>query len=157
MIDIPCGDFNWMKEIDLGFLSYTGADIVQDIVNTNNEKFSDEKKKFIKLDITNQSLPQVDLILCRDLFIHLSFKDIFLAIKNIKNSGAIYLLANSYPSLEENKDISTGRHHHVNISIEPFIFPKPLTSIDEKAVNPKIIKKLCLWKIKDLKDIQYKD
>lgn len=29
MLDAPCGDFHWMKEVDLSFLSmYIGADIV---------------------------------------------------------------------------------------------------------------------------------
>ena len=86
MLDIPCGDFNWIKEVDLDFLSYIGADIVPEIIDANNKKYSSKFRKFIKLDITTQNLPQTDLILCRDLFIHLSFKDIFKAIENIKRS-----------------------------------------------------------------------
>jgi len=153
MLDIPCGDFNWIKEVDLDFLSYTGADIVPEIIDVNNKKYSSKFRKFIKLDIITQNLPQTDLILCRDLFIHLSFKDIFKAIENIKRSGTTYLLTNSYHNVTENKDISTGKHHRVNLLISPFLFPKPMKTLDDQigeSSTPKVIKKLCLWNISNL-------
>src|SRR3989337_577739 len=31
LLDIPCGDFFWLKEVDLGFVNYIGADIVDDV------------------------------------------------------------------------------------------------------------------------------
>src|SRR5208282_2567940 len=34
-LDAPCGDFNWMKEVDLGVRSYVGFDISLDIIHSN--------------------------------------------------------------------------------------------------------------------------
>src|ERR1035437_7820532 len=32
MLDLPCGDFNWMRNVDLNDIDYTGADIVIDLI-----------------------------------------------------------------------------------------------------------------------------
>ncbi|MDR1323847.1 MAG: class I SAM-dependent methyltransferase, partial [Candidatus Margulisbacteria bacterium] len=29
-LDVPCGDYNWMKEIDKSTITYIGGDIVQE-------------------------------------------------------------------------------------------------------------------------------
>jgi len=30
LLDLPCGDFNWMQHVNLGEIQYIGADIVSD-------------------------------------------------------------------------------------------------------------------------------
>jgi SAM-dependent methyltransferase len=74
ILDIPCGDFNWMETVNLGSCKYIGADVVEELVNRNNQQYASNGRKFIKLNIVNDELPTVDLILCRDLFVHLSYK-----------------------------------------------------------------------------------
>ena len=32
MLDLPCGDFQWMKEVDLRGVDYLGADIVPELI-----------------------------------------------------------------------------------------------------------------------------
>ena len=150
ILDIPCGDFFWLKEIDLGFLSYIGADIVEDIIN-NNEKYKLKNRKFVKLDIINDNLPKVDLILCRDLFIHFSFDDIWKSINNIKKSGSKYILTTSYTKTEQNNDILTGQWCQLNLEIHPFSLPRPIRTIDEKSsIKQDFGKSLLLWKVEDL-------
>ena len=92
ILDIPCGDFNWMREVNLKSISYIGADIVEEINQNNIKKYLAENKKFVKMDILKDNLPKVDLIFCRDLFIHLSYEDIFKAVTNIKKSGQNFYL-----------------------------------------------------------------
>ena len=108
ILDIPCGDFNWMKDVNLP-ISYIGADIVEKIIKFNKEKFTKENRKFIKIDILRDELPQVDLIFCRNLFIHFSYNDIFKAIENIKKSGSKYLLTTCHRLETKNFDIGTGQ------------------------------------------------
>src|SRR5437764_15473788 len=57
ILDIPCGDFYWLKEINMDSLSYTGADIVDEIITANKKKYQKENRKFVKLDICNDKLP----------------------------------------------------------------------------------------------------
>ena len=59
MSDIPCGDFNWMKYIDLKNVKYTGYDIVSDIIKNNNVSFSNETIKFNHLNIIKKYLRKV--------------------------------------------------------------------------------------------------
>ena len=158
MLDIPCGDFNWLKEVDLDFLSYTGADIVSDIIHQNNERFAKKNREFIQMDILTDELPTVDLILCRDLFTHIPLHDIFKAINNIKKSHSTYLLASSHilhPGVKANYEIITGQHRPINLLLSPFSFPKPLTIIDEKISLKERNKRLLLWKISDLPKVEF--
>jgi len=157
ILDIPCGDFWWLKEVDLSFLFYTGADIVEDIIKNNSENYSNEKRIFLKLDITKDFLPTSNLIFCRDIFIHLSFSDIKKAIKNIKNSSSKYLLTNSYDNIMINHDISTGGWRPINLMLPPFTFPRPIRSIHEKFFEKDYDKNLYLWKISDLIKFTYND
>ncbi len=32
ILDLPCGDFNWMQKVDLGSCEYIGADIIQHLI-----------------------------------------------------------------------------------------------------------------------------
>jgi len=93
-------------------------------------------------------LPQVDLIFCRNLFIHFSYRDIFTAIENIKKSGSKYLLTTCHRMETINFDIGTGQWHPINLLIKPFSFPSPLKVVDEKS--NKTVPSLFLWKIRDL-------
>ena len=108
LLDIPCGDLNWMQHTALGSVKYIGADVVPDLIDRNQRLFSKHGKDFMVLDITQDRLPTVDAILCRDCFIHLSMADINLAIANVKRSGSRYLLVTTHVGVNENEDIETG-------------------------------------------------
>ena len=40
ILDIPCGDFHWMKHVSLDSINYTGADIVADLIQKNKQKYA---------------------------------------------------------------------------------------------------------------------
>ena len=151
MLDIPCGDFYWLKEVDLGFLSYTGADIVDEIIVSNRTRYATDKREFKRLDICHDPLPTVDLILCRDLFRHLSFEDIRAAILNIRSSASTFLLATTCVVTSEHSDIQTGKGRSVNLLIPPVSLPRPLRTVDDSNLdNPS--KRLMLFSVIDLPD-----
>ena len=62
ILDIPCGDFNWMKSVDLSEVSYMGADIVESLVEINNKKF--DGVNFQVLDIIQDELPKTGKLKC---------------------------------------------------------------------------------------------
>ena len=151
MLDIPCGDFFWLKEVDLDSIQYTGVDIVDDIISSNNKKYAKQNRNFIKLNILEDVLPKVDLFLCRDLLVHFSFDDIKKAVNNIKKSGSKYLLTTSFPNLKQNNDIITGDWRKLNLQIPPISFPNPIKHILEKCIEKNCAdKSLLLYHIKDL-------
>lgn len=133
LLDIPCGDFNWFKEMNLD-INYLGADIVDSIIIENNLKYSSELFNFKKLDITSDEIKsKFDLILVRDLFIHFSDKDIFKSLQNIKSSQSKYLLTTNYNDTKINVDIISGSFREINLMREPFNFPKPIFEIHDSG------------------------
>ncbi len=153
MLDIPCGDFNWMRNIDLSKMKYTGADIVEAIVKANNEKHKSENIHFVQFNLIEDQLPQVDLIFCRDCLVHLSFKDILDSIENIKISGSNYLITTTFTAQSANKDIHTGGWRPLNLQLPPFNFPKPIYLLNEKCTEMDGLfddKSLGLWEIENL-------
>ena len=87
MLDIPCGDFLWMNEMPLNLDHYIGADIVEELIETNKKLYENTKRQFQVIDILSDNLPKVDLIFCRDIFIHFSFQDIYKSLANIKKAA----------------------------------------------------------------------
>ena len=153
LLDAPCGDFHWMKEADLELDLYIGGDIVPDLIAQNREKYACETRKFMTLDITMQNLPQVDLILCRDCLIHLSFKHCVAAIRNFRKSRSRYLLTTTYAQLTENRDIRTGLYRPINLQAPPFDFPEPIQLINEGCTEEDgrySDKSIGLWRLDDI-------
>lgn len=151
MLDVPCGDFNWMKTVDKSGLTYLGGDIVPDIIYRNNELYSIDKVHFSCIDITRDLIPKVDLIFCRDCLQHLSEDNVKKAINNFKKSRSLYLLTTSYPKTWRNYDILDGDYRAINLSKSPFNFPKPIISIKEtENIGNEIDKVLSLYRIEDL-------
>ncbi len=150
MLDIPCGDFNWMKTINLQ-ISYIGGDIVTDLIQQNIQNHQNQSRQFQVIDLLNDELPEVDLILCRDCLVHFSTNDIKKALKNIKMSKSKYLLTTTFQRLQTNSNIVTGEWHKINLVNPPFLLPNPILYIDDAYDSPNYFDKcLGLWKISDI-------
>lgn len=137
MLDLPCGDFNWMNHTDLGDVSYTGADVVEAIIDVNNRKYSAENRTFLNVDLLKDALPKVDLVLTRDCLFHFSVKDVFTALNAIVDSGSTWLLTTtySYRGFRRNSDIVTGGWTAINLEMAPYYLPPPRRIIIEAAPN----------------------
>lgn len=155
LLDIPCGDFHWMKHVDLSGINYTGSDIVTALIRQNKQEYQRENLNFRRLDLIKDRLPKVDLLFCRDCFVHLSFTDIFLALRNICNTGSTYLLTTTFTSRSSNHDIATGGWRTLNLEAAPFMFPTPLRTINEGCTEGDgayTDKSLGLWRVADIKE-----
>ena len=156
ILDIPCGDFYWMKEIDFKDLNYIGADIVSEITDNNNKFYGSANINFYNLDLLNDKLPYAELIFCRDCLVHLSFDDIFIALNNIKETNSKFLITTNFFAREKNQNISTGGWRTINLCKYPFNFPEPILTINEnctEADNQFIDKSLSLWELDKLPDL----
>lgn len=153
ILDVPCGDFNWIRYSDVIKVDYLGGDIVESLIENNNKVFKNKSLKFQKLDITKDKLPKVDLIFVRDCLVHLSYDNIFEAFERIKESGSKYLLTTSFMGREINMDIKNGDWRPLNLQIEPFNYKKNIYIYSEMcSENDNIYRDKCLilYKIDDL-------
>ncbi len=136
LLDIPCGDFNWMQKVELSNINYIGADIVEELVLENRLKFGEsEWRKFEVINLIADPLPKADMILVRDCLVHLSYSDIQKALNNIKSSGAKYLLLTTFTDYPINFDIVTGAWRPLNFQHRPFNFPPPILVINENCTE----------------------
>lgn len=153
LLDIPCGDFSWMRRVDLSEIKYLGADIVNELISVNATQYGSDNISFTRTNMITDHLPRVDVILCRDGLVHLSFDDIRRALSNICNSGSTYLLTTTFPARNSNEDIKTGSWRPLNLQIAPFNFPTPQWIIVEGCTENDGAfrdKSLALWEINEI-------
>ena len=150
ILDLPCGDMNWMKHVDLSPYQYTGADIVGELIETNRLAFPE--LQFAVLDVCDDALPGVDFMLSRDLLVHLCFADIDLALENIRGSSIRYLACTTFTEVQHNKDKLTGNHHRLNMLKPPFSWGAPLYLIPDGAQGEpqREGKSLGVWEVANL-------
>ena len=155
--DVPCGDFNWMKLLNLSGITYTGHDIAPELIDNLKVQFESETRKFSVLNLVDEIPSKSVLIFCRDLLVHLSFSDALSALNNIKKSNSTYLLTTSFPGHFRNRNIkyraNKVKWYPINLELQPFNFPHPLLIINENCTEGQGLfsdKSLVLFKIGEL-------
>ena len=132
ILDMACGDFLWMnKIIEHTNIKYLGIDIVEELIKENNEKFNARNIKFKCCDIINfRTQKKFDLIIIKDLLIHLKNSDILKIISNLRNMNFKYLALSS-SAIKQNKDVIIGKHRQVNLLKKPYNLKKPRLSFKD--------------------------
>ena len=153
IFDVPCGDFYWMKEVNLENLEYYGADIVNELIANNKKKYSRYNVNFFYFDLINQIPKQYDMIINRDCLVHFKTSEIIQVLKNIKKSESVFFASTTYPELKKN--FSSNRPDNwreINLSIEPYNLGKPFALLNDNDEKKKEnLKFLGIWKIQNIK------
>ncbi len=153
IIDLACGDFNWMKQVDLGNSQYLGVDIVDSLIDQNYQYKSD-LIQFKKLNMVRDQIPKKELVIVRDVWVHMPFEDIHQTVRNIKASGSKYLLCTHFEDYTFNFNIPTGKWRPLNLKRKPFYFPDSeyqwLESFPMKYKKDFRGKSLALWEVNKL-------
>ena len=145
LLDAPCGDFNWMREVEFSSdVTYIGGEIVPALVEELRDRYGRIGRDFIQLDIVADPLPPADVWLCRDVLFHLSEADIKATLENFARSNVQYLLTTTYDFVTQNADIQSGGFRFINLQIAPFNFGPPQHSIDD-FLAPEPPRRLGLW------------
>ncbi len=158
MLDLPCGDYGWMRTVDLPVARYIGADLLPDVIAPLTAGFSGGRREFRILDLTRDPLPPADLLFCRDCLVHLSYDHIRRALMNVLRSGISYVLTTTFPGAEANEDIATGDWRTLDLQQAPFHFPSPVRILNEGCIEGGgafADKSLGLWRVKDLRGIAF--
>ncbi|MEA2764618.1 MAG: hypothetical protein QOK07_1022 [Gemmatimonadaceae bacterium] len=153
LLDVPCGDFTWMKQVDLSGVEYIGGDIVPSIIEQNQRLYGGETRRFSLVDLTRDKLPDADVLLCRDCLVHLSYTNIRAVLANIARSNIRDLLMTSFPGRGDNRDVQDGDWRTLDFQAPPFSFPEPsLTIVEEceEEVGSYADKSLLAWRVAEL-------
>jgi len=156
ILDIACGDCNWIKEFfNQDGLKYVGIDIVKPLIARNESLFRSHQVKFLNLDVTNSEIPFADLVICRDLLFHLPNKEILKVLRKVVNSSSKYLLITTHPRnpLDDfnNVDIPGGDFRRIDLFAKPFFLPQSKILSFEDWMPPDPPRLMVLFEIKVLK------
>jgi SAM-dependent methyltransferase len=170
ILDLGCGDWNWMKLIitelqDDYTLMYEGWDASDKLIKQLNLNHENSKTKFYKKDIITDEYPSdIDLIICRDVLFHMRSDLVKLVLKKIKTSNAKLFLSSTYNTiknsvdhdLKENNNIEGWFFHPINLDIEPYnlIGSKILAEIEYKNSHKNIPRQCVVYKIREEKMIE---
>lgn len=140
IIDSPCGDWNWMKLVNLENINYVGYDILDEILDINKEKYSKKNINFVWKDLLEDSnINKVDLIICRDFLFHINNNSVSFLLDKFKSSGSKYLLSTSFEKTNINVDIRLEENEYgyrpINLLKEPFNLESPIYSFLEEHVD----------------------
>lgn len=152
LLDAPCGDFNWMRHVDLEGIAYHGIDIVPGIIEANVRLHAKPgARSFSCMDLASPdaALPRADVVVCREMLAHLPLRDALLVLRNFAESGSTRLLATTFTAHGTNADCIPGFWRKLNLEKPPFSFPPPERSIREDSLDTPD-KHLGLWKLADL-------
>ena len=153
LLDAPCGDFNWVADVADSVPEYVGVDVVAALIDANVARHATARRRFLRADVSRDSLPAADVILCRDCLVHFSHRDVWTTLENFRRSGARWLLTTTFVSRASNAGIRTGAWQPLNLEAAPFRFPPPLALVDERCVHTGGIfrdKRLALWELASL-------
>ena len=153
LLDVPCGDFTWMEQVDLSGIEYIGGDIVPLIAEQNHRLHSRASRRFMQLDLTRDVLPNADVLLCRDCLVHLSYGNIRVVLANIARSNIRFVLMTSFPGRRDNYDVADGDWRALDLQAPPFSFPEARLAIVENCEEEGgsyADKSLLAWRVDDL-------
>ena len=121
VLDLGCGDWQFSKFLDLSSVLYLGVDVVDSVIDSNIHLYSASNIDFISRDITTYELPQVDLIICKDVLQHLCNKDVISVLVKIIKSSKFALITNDFNSESTgNRDIENGDYRYLDLTLSPF-------------------------------------
>lgn len=136
ILDIPCGDWKWMSTMDFQQVNYIGCDVVKEMIEKNSRLYARDNIKFMVKSLIDDDLPNADLIIVRDLLVHLDTSDILKCLENIKRNNFEYIAITNYPTLKsQHKDKILGdKWRPINLSMEPFSLIDPEYNLDDTSM-----------------------
>jgi SAM-dependent methyltransferase len=134
LVDIGCGDFNWMRTVE-GDFQYLGIDVVPEVIARNNSQYADERRHFACADATNGPIETGDVAICREVLFHLSFNDGLKLLRNVRAAGFQYVLLTTDKSVWFNSDIRSGDFRRINLLKSPYGLPVPARELADDKVS----------------------
>jgi len=97
VLDLGCGDFAIGKEIAAACDNYIGVDVVPELIERNSRLFGTHHIEFRCLDISTDELPVANLCLIRQVFQHLSNKQILSVLPKLRRYPHL-IITEHYPN-----------------------------------------------------------
>lgn len=127
--DAGCGDCAWMREVPgIGAsITYFGYDVV---LRPGLDTFAAKRPKvrYSRQSVSDFTPPRHDLIICRDVFIHLPNDMVIEALKRFKTSRSLFLLSDLTQTAnnDNRKTKPEKKADRLRLDEAPFNLGKPI-------------------------------
>ena len=158
IVDLGCGDWQFSQFLDFGSATYIGIDASKNVILNNQKSFSRPGVSFANLPKNYSELPCAELLVCKDVLMHLSTKEIQ-NILSILPNFKYALITNDVPCVSafgeillklrlpfspvNNREIKTGDYRTLDPTQYPFNLK--LKKVFEWKGNNLILGKDCNW------------
>ena len=140
VVDLGCGDFSIGSKLRHLCNDYIACDIVPPLIEFNKEKFAESGVDFRVLDLTKDELPSADIVFIRQVFQHLSNKQIIKALPQLCTKFRYIVFTDHLPDtsdFQHNLDIPPGQHSRLQFKSGVVLTSSPFN------IKPKNQKKIC--------------
>lgn len=135
IVDLGCGDWQFSQFLDFGSATYIGIDASKNVIKANQQSFSRSGVSFNNLPEDYKELPSSDLLICKDVLMHLStegVRNILSILPNFKyalitndipcvSAFGEFLLKLRHPFFPiNNKEIKTGDYRTLDPTQRPY-------------------------------------
>jgi SAM-dependent methyltransferase len=149
--DLGCGDFHWMSRVDLSGVQYDGYDVVQFLMEKNAKKHARDNIRFHHADLMTFMVPAVDLVVLKDVLIHLPTVQALEILGHAVGSHSKFIASTTSPGwpVTNRLCMRVGEFSPIDLEAEPFSLGAPLDSVEvpSRPGNPQ--KRFSLWRISE--------
>jgi hypothetical protein len=131
--DAGCGDLNWISTLDLSGVDYMGYDLhalsAEEAAKLG--KMKARRRAFQELDIVNDLMRPCDMVICKDVGIHLTNEDFLQALENFRAVTKFLFSTSRDQASNDDRIKVSGGFSPINLGIAPFNLGPPLIRIEE--------------------------
>jgi 2-polyprenyl-3-methyl-5-hydroxy-6-metoxy-1,4-benzoquinol methylase len=143
ILDMGCGDHNWMSQVPLQpGQTYVGIDIVSFVIERNVREWGSDQRLFAFGDFTKYNGRRADVIVCREALQHLAAADVTRALQCFKENSD-WLIATTFPT-ESLGNTDTGGFYPYNLQRQ-FGLDNPLEWVSQANMFHE--ERLALWRL----------
>lgn len=141
ILDLGCGDWNWMEEIDFKGAKYLGVDADAEMIYNNSVKYAFNEISFRCADIFKMDIPEVDLVICRDVLFHVRPELAVCLINKLKQRSRLHFISTSFNREKKNQEprkyckIEDWFYYRINLLTEPFNLKENLVETREEKAS----------------------
>lgn len=149
LVDIGCGETNWIGGLSAHLDLYIGVDIAPSAIQEARLRRPDRPNQLVvEGDGFVDPLPRVDAILCKDVLTHYPLADALAALRHFLSADPRYLLLSTTTGAA-NAETALGYWRPLDLMAPPFSLPPPTLSVPCRAGAGKDV---AIWHASDLVD-----
>jgi len=134
MVDAPCGDWNYMKLVNLSGIDYQGFDISEVQIERHKQRYTRDGVRFGVLNLVTTVPPRADLVLSREFWFHIRPEVAARVLQNVRASGARYLITTTHPDVRSNRQPANLWGHGEDWGYYDINVEKPPLSLSAKSM-----------------------